>query len=91
MRRVAITGIGIVSPVGIGRDAFWSSLIAGHSGHRSDFAVRRVRFSRANRRGGQGLRRRTGPRVLPCVASDQGSQGAAGACGGSSRRLAMLA
>ncbi len=32
MRRVAITGIGIVSPVGIGRDAFWSSLIAGQSG-----------------------------------------------------------
>ena len=29
---VVITGIGIVSPIGIGRDAFWSSLMAGRSG-----------------------------------------------------------
>lgn len=27
MRRVAITGIGVVSPVGIGRDAFWQGLL----------------------------------------------------------------
>ncbi|MBL8851092.1 MAG: beta-ketoacyl-[acyl-carrier-protein] synthase family protein [Planctomycetaceae bacterium] len=31
-RRVVITGLGIISPVGIGRDAFWSSLQAGKSG-----------------------------------------------------------
>jgi 3-oxoacyl-[acyl-carrier-protein] synthase II len=31
-RRVVITGLGIVSPVGIGKDAFWQSLIAGKSG-----------------------------------------------------------
>ena len=31
-RDVVITGIGVVSPLGIGRDAFWSNLSAGHSG-----------------------------------------------------------
>src|SRR5215469_2272812 len=31
-RRVVITGLGIVSPVGIGKDTFWQSLIAGKSG-----------------------------------------------------------
>ncbi|HEY3318277.1 MAG TPA: beta-ketoacyl-ACP synthase II [Coriobacteriia bacterium] len=32
MRRVAITGMGVVSPVGIGVPAFWDSLVAGRSG-----------------------------------------------------------
>ena len=27
MRRVAITGLGVVSPVGVGRDAFWQGLL----------------------------------------------------------------
>lgn len=31
-REVVITGMGIVSPIGTGRDAFWSSLVAGRSG-----------------------------------------------------------
>lgn len=31
-RRVVITGLGIVSPIGIGKDAFWQNLIAGKSG-----------------------------------------------------------
>lgn len=30
-RRVAITGLGIVAPNGIGKEAFWENLIAGHS------------------------------------------------------------
>lgn len=30
--RVVITGIGVVSPIGIGRERFWSSLAAGRSG-----------------------------------------------------------
>ncbi len=32
MNRVVVTGLGIVSPIGIGRDVFWSNLIAGRSG-----------------------------------------------------------
>jgi 3-oxoacyl-[acyl-carrier-protein] synthase II len=31
-RRVAVTGLGAVSPVGIGVDAFWEALLAGRSG-----------------------------------------------------------
>ena len=32
MRRVAITGIGIIAPTGVGREAFWSALTEGRSG-----------------------------------------------------------
>ena len=31
-RRVAITGLGVVSPLGVGRAAFWRALRAGQSG-----------------------------------------------------------
>ena len=31
-RRVVVTGMGVVSPVGIGADASWDALVAGHSG-----------------------------------------------------------
>ena len=31
-RRVVVTGLGIVSPVGIGLDASWSAILAGRSG-----------------------------------------------------------
>jgi 3-oxoacyl-[acyl-carrier-protein] synthase II len=32
MRRVAVTGLGVVSPIGVGREAFWAGLVAGRSG-----------------------------------------------------------
>jgi 3-oxoacyl-[acyl-carrier-protein] synthase II len=31
-RRVVVTGIGVVSPIGSGKDTFWSALLAGKSG-----------------------------------------------------------
>jgi 3-oxoacyl-[acyl-carrier-protein] synthase II len=34
MRRVVVTGIGVVSPIGIGTGSFWSNLLAGQSGVR---------------------------------------------------------
>ena len=34
MRRVVVTGLGIVSPVGCGVEAAWSALLAGKSGAR---------------------------------------------------------
>lgn len=32
LKRVVVTGLGVVSPIGIGTDIFWSNLIAGKSG-----------------------------------------------------------
>ena len=34
MRRVVVTGLGVVSPNGIGKDAFWSACLDGKSGVR---------------------------------------------------------
>jgi 3-oxoacyl-[acyl-carrier-protein] synthase II len=34
MRRVVVTGVGVISPIGIGAAAFWENLIAGKSGVR---------------------------------------------------------
>ena len=31
-KRVVITGLGVVSPVGIGKDSFWDALLAGKNG-----------------------------------------------------------
>ncbi len=33
-RRVAVTGVGVVTPIGIGKDRFWSGLLEGRSGVR---------------------------------------------------------
>ncbi len=47
-REIVITGVGIVSPIGIGCDAFWQALAAGESGIRPvdlfDASSLRVRF-----------------------------------------------
>ena len=32
MRRVVVTGLGIVAPNGVGKEAFWRACVAGHSG-----------------------------------------------------------
>src|SRR5438445_10636863 len=32
MRRVVVTGLGVVAPNGIGKDAFWSACVSGRSG-----------------------------------------------------------
>ena len=46
-KRVAVTGLGIISPVGIGKETVWKNLLAGKSGIKritafdtTDFAVR---------------------------------------------------
>ncbi|MCC6555770.1 MAG: beta-ketoacyl-[acyl-carrier-protein] synthase family protein [Polyangiaceae bacterium] len=31
LRRVAVTGLGVVTPIGVGRDRFWASLVEGRS------------------------------------------------------------
>jgi nodulation protein E len=47
--RVVITGVGVISPIGLTRDAFWRSLVAGTCGirtiHNSDFD--QIRFKHA--------------------------------------------
>ncbi len=32
LKRVVVTGLGVISPIGIGKDAFWESLAAGRNG-----------------------------------------------------------
>ena len=48
MRRIAVTGVGVVSPVGIGVEPMWDSLMAGRSGIRPitafDISAFPVRF-----------------------------------------------
>src|SRR5437016_3549064 len=48
-KRIAITGVGAVTPIGIGADAFWSALVSGASGIEpvSNFDVSRLRAKQA--------------------------------------------
>lgn len=43
-RDVVITGLGVVSPLGIGREAFWTSLLAGRSGVRRSAMLAEIDF-----------------------------------------------
>ena len=58
MRRVVVTGVGVVAPNGIGKEAFWSACVEGRSGIGPDPLFRRLVASRARRRRGPGVRRR---------------------------------
>ena len=50
MRRVAVTGIGVVAPGGIGTKEFWELLTSGRTATRAHLAVRRHRLPVADRR-----------------------------------------
>lgn len=45
LRRVVITGVGCVTPIGISREAYWSALCKGESGVRRIEAFDVVRYS----------------------------------------------
>ena len=55
MRRVVITGLGVVAPNGVGKEAFWSACVDGRSGSRSHPHLRCFETSGSNRCGGPGL------------------------------------
>ena len=55
-RRVVVTGVGLVSPLGIGTEANWEALCAGRSGIGPITHFDAAEFSCRDRRRGQGLR-----------------------------------
>ena len=58
MRRVVVTGLGAVTPLGLDAPSTWEAAVAGRSGVDWIRGVRRDRVPRADRGGGEGVRRR---------------------------------
>ncbi len=56
---IVITGMGAVSPLGVGVEANWRALMEGRSGHRDERPLRRDRFRRQDRRAGAARTSRT--------------------------------
>jgi 3-oxoacyl-[acyl-carrier-protein] synthase II len=66
MRRVVVTGMGIVSPLGTGLTDSWSNLIAGKNGFGLGAAMRRVGYRGKSCGGGQ-----TGQLSIPITSSSR--------------------
>ena len=60
MRRVVVTGMGLVTPLGIGLERNWSSLTAGRSGIRAIQSFEVSDLPREDRRPGAPWRYRVG-------------------------------
>ena len=54
-RRVVVTGMGAVTPFGLGVDAFWDGLVHGRSGVGPITRFDASAFTTAHRRGSEGL------------------------------------
>ena len=54
-RRVVITGIGVVSPVGNNKEDFWKNILAGKSGIRRIQSMDTEKLRLQDRRRGRGL------------------------------------
>ena len=55
MRRVVVTGMGMVTPLGRDLESTWSALCRGQERRRADLALRRQHLPDPDRRRGQGL------------------------------------
>ena len=51
--QVVVTGVGVVTPIGVGADPFWDALVAGRSGVSRAFWFRRRRTTASDCRVGQ--------------------------------------
>ena len=50
MRRVVVTGLGVVAPNGIGKEAFWSACVERQERRRADPQLRRLGATRSRSR-----------------------------------------
>ena len=61
MRRVVVTGMGLVTPLGIGLERNWHRLLSGASGVSAIQSFERLRSAGADRGAGAARRHRLGP------------------------------